>query len=722
MNLFEELKWRGLIKDISSPELEKKLNEEKISFYWGTDPTADSLHLGHYSSLVTAKRLARAGHHPILLVGGATGLIGDPRPTSEREIIKKETLNHNLEGIKRQVEGIFNGNVEIVNNYDWFCGYEFLDFLRDVGKYINVNYMLNKDIIRRRLESGITYAEFSYTLIQGYDFLRLYQNKNCVLQAAGSDQWGNITTGIDLIRKITGNEAYGFTMPLVTDKSGKKFGKSEGNAIWLDLNKTSSYEMYQYLVNVEDEMVIDYLKIFTFLTRNEIEKLEISNKEHPELREAHKTLAREIITDLHGKEEYEKALHLSEVLFTEEFKSLTASEIEEIFKGNKINKVTSDNLVDLLIEVNAAKSKREAREFILGNAIKVNGQKIEIKHPAKTHEEAVDFTLKQLINPEYKVIDSLDEISAIGHRLVHGGEKINKSVIITDEVVEVLKECIDLAPLHNPAGIIGIEACKKVMPGKPMVGVFDTAFHQTMPKERYIYPIPYEYYKKYGIRKYGFHGTSHMYVSQRLAEIVGKDISELKIVTCHLGQGSSICAVEGGKSVDTSMGLTPLAGIPMVTRSGDLDPSVVTFLMKKEGWTAEEAENMLNKKSGVQGISGLAPDFREIEAASYGDNERAEIAIEKFKYEIASYIAKYAVAMNGVDYIVFTGGVGENQINIRRGICEKLEFMGVKIDVEANNVRGEEKEISAPDSKVKVYLVPTNEELMIAKETARLIK
>lgn len=352
---------------------------------------------------------------------------------------------------------------------------------------------------------------------------------------------------------------------------------------------------------------------------------------------------------------------------------------------------------------------------------KVNGQKIEIKHPAKTHEEAVDFTLKQLINPEYKVIDSLDEISAIGHRLVHGGEKINKSVVITDEVVEVLKECIDLAPLHNPAGIIGIEACKKVMPGKPMVGVFDTAFHQTMPKERYIYPIPYEYYKKYGIRKYGFHGTSHMYVSQRLAEIVKKDIKDLKIVTCHLGQGSSICAVEGGKSVDTSMGLTPLAGIPMVTRSGDMDPSVVTFLMKKEGWTAEEAENVLNKKSGVQGISGLAPDFREIEAASYGENERAAIAIEKFKYEIASYIAKYAVAMNGVDYIVFTGGVGENQINIRKGICEKLEFMGVKIDVEANNVRGEEKEISAPDSKVKVYLVPTNEELMIAKETARLV-
>ena len=352
---------------------------------------------------------------------------------------------------------------------------------------------------------------------------------------------------------------------------------------------------------------------------------------------------------------------------------------------------------------------------------KVNGKKIEIKHTAKTHEEAVDFTLKQLINPEYKVIDSLDEINAIGHRLVHGGEKISKSVVITDEVVDVLKECIDLAPLHNPAGIIGVEACKKVMPGKPMVGVFDTAFHQTMPKERYIYPIPYEYYEKYGIRKYGFHGTSHMYVSQRLAEMLNKDIKDLKIVTCHLGQGSSICAVQGGKSVDTSMGLTPLAGIPMVTRSGDLDPSVVTFLMKKENMTVEEVEAVLNKKSGVQGISGLAPDFREIEAASYGESERAAIAIEKFKYEIASYVAKYAGIMNGVDYIIFTGGVGENQINIRKGICEKLEFMGVKVDAEANNMRGEEKEISTPDSKVKVYVVPTNEELMIAKETERLI-
>ena len=352
---------------------------------------------------------------------------------------------------------------------------------------------------------------------------------------------------------------------------------------------------------------------------------------------------------------------------------------------------------------------------------KVNGQKIVKQHPAKTHEEAIDFTLKQLINPEYKVIDSLEEISAIGHRVVHGGEKIKQSVVITEEVEKAIKDCVDLAPLHNPAGLMGIEACKAVMPGKPMVAVFDTAFHQTISEEKYLYAIPYEYYKKYGIRKYGFHGTSHMYVSQRLAEMLQKDIKDLKIVTCHLGQGSSICAVNSGISVDTSMGLTPLAGIPMVTRSGDLDPSVATFLMKKENLSADEVEEVLNKKSGVQGITGLAPDFREIEAASYGENERAAIAIEKFKYEIASFVAKYAVAMNGLDYIIFTGGVGENQINIRKGICEKLEFMGVKIDVQANNMRGEEKEITTPDSKIKAYVVPTNEELMIARETVRLI-
>lgn len=353
---------------------------------------------------------------------------------------------------------------------------------------------------------------------------------------------------------------------------------------------------------------------------------------------------------------------------------------------------------------------------------KVNGQKITIEHTALNHEEAVDFSLKQLINPEYKVIDNLDEINAIGHRLVHGGEKISKSVIIDDKVIEILKECIDLAPLHNPAGIIGIEACKKVMPGKPMVGVFDTAFHQTMPKERYLYPINYEYYEKYGVRKYGFHGTSHMYVSNRLAEIENKDIKTMKIITCHLGQGSSICAVEGGKSVDTSMGLTPLAGVTMVTRSGDLDPSVVTFLMKKENLTAGEIENKLNKESGVQGISGLVPDFREIEDKAQNGNERAQIAMKSFQYSVASYIAKYAVAMNGVDYIVFTGGIGENQIKIREGICNQLTFMGVQIDAQKNNVKSEEQEISKDTSKVKVYVIPTNEELMIAKETEKLIK
>ena len=352
---------------------------------------------------------------------------------------------------------------------------------------------------------------------------------------------------------------------------------------------------------------------------------------------------------------------------------------------------------------------------------KAQGKKVEIKKPAYDHKEAIEFTLAQLTNPEYKVIDSLDEVEAIGHRVVHGGEIFKESAVIDDKVIEQIDECSEFAPLHNPAAILGMEACKKVMPGKPMVAVFDTTFHQTMPKEKYVYPIPYEYYKKYGVRKYGAHGTSHMYVSQRLAEIENKNIEDLKIVTCHLGQGSSICAVDGGKSIDTSMGLTPLGGIPMVTRSGDLDPSVLTYLMKKENISAAEMENILNKKSGVAGISGLAPDFRVIELESYEDNERAKIAMESFKYAVASYIAKYAVAMNGIDYIVFTGGIGENHINIRKGICEKLTFMGVDVDADANNMRGEEKVISKPDSKVKVYVIPTNEELMIAKETQRLV-
>lgn len=352
---------------------------------------------------------------------------------------------------------------------------------------------------------------------------------------------------------------------------------------------------------------------------------------------------------------------------------------------------------------------------------KVNGQKIKIDNPAYNHTEAIEFTLKQLLNPEYKVIDSLEEINAIGHRLVHGGEKISDSVVIDDNVIDVLKEYTDLAPLHNPACILGIEACKDVMPDKPMVGVFDTAFHYSIPKERYIYPVPYEYYKKYSVRKYGFHGTSHKYVSQRLAEIENKPIEDMKIVTCHLGQGSSICAIEGGKSVDTSMGLTPLGGIPMVTRSGDLDPSVLLYIMKKEKLSAQEMEDILNKKSGVSGISGLAPDFRVIEQAANDGDEKAQIAMDNFKYSVASFIAKYAVAMNGIDSIIFTGGVGENQINIRKGICEQLKFMGVELDNEKNQIRSEEKLISKDTSKVKVYVIPTNEELMIAKETQKLI-
>ena len=360
----------------------------------------------------------------------------------------------------------------------------------------------------------------------------------------------------------------------------------------------------------------------------------------------------------------------------------------------------------------------EAEAFITHKAL---GKKNVINKEAYDHKEAIEFTLAQFTNPEYKVIESLDEIGAIGHRVVHGGEIFKESAVIDDKVIEQIRECGEFAPLHNPAATLGMEACKKVMPGKPMVAVFDTTFHQTMPKDKYVYPIPYEYYKKYGVRKYGAHGTSHDYVSKRLAEMLNEPIEDMKIVTCHLGQGSSICAIEGGKSIDTSMGLTPLGGIPMVTRSGDLDPSVLTYLMKKEKLSASEMEDILNKKSGVSGISGLAPDFRVIEDASNDGNEKAKIAMDCFKYSVASYIAKYAVAMNGVDYIIFTGGVGENQINIRRGICERLSFMGVDIDVDANNMRGEEKLISKPDSKVKVYVVPTNEELMIAKETMRLI-
>ncbi len=368
MKLYDDLVWRGLVKDVSSPEIEKILNGSPISFYWGTDPTADSLHLGHYSSLVTAKRLARAGHKPILLVGGSTGLIGDPRPTAEREIIDKEVLNKNIEGIKKQVYDLFEGQAEIVNNYDWTKDYTYLEFLRDIGKYINVNYMLNKDIISRRLETGITYAEFSYTLLQGYDFLHLFRNKNVVLQAEGSDQWGNITTGIELIRKIEGKEAYGFTMPLILDATGKKFGKSEGNALWLDKNKTSPYQIYQYLINTDDSMVIHYLKVFTFLSHEEIERLEESVKTEPEKRLAQKALAFEVVKDLHGEDEAIKARKTSEEVFSKGYS-------EEGMMEETINIDENTNLMDLLVLSKVAPSKSEARRLVLGNGISVNSIK-----------------------------------------------------------------------------------------------------------------------------------------------------------------------------------------------------------------------------------------------------------------------------------------------------------------------------------------------------------
>lgn len=377
MTLYEDLKWRGLIKDVSTPKLQEILDNQKITFYWGTDPSADSLHLGHYSSLVTAKRLSNYGHRPILLIGGSTGLIGDPRPTAEREIISKEAVLKNAEGIKSQVDKIFDGKAKIVNNYDWTKDVTLLDFLRDIGKYINVNYMLDKDIIKRRLETGITYAEFSYTLLQGFDFLKLFEQENCILQAEGSDQWGNITTGIELIKKITGKEAYGFTMPLILDKNGKKFGKSEGNALWLDIHKTSAYELYQYLVNTDDELVIDYLKVFTFLTKEEIESIAKEQEEHPETRIAQKELAKQIITDIHGESEYLHAKEVSECLFTGKVANLTDQEIATVFKGVPTFAYQNIPLIDLLVENKIASSKREAREFLSANAITVNGEVIQ---------------------------------------------------------------------------------------------------------------------------------------------------------------------------------------------------------------------------------------------------------------------------------------------------------------------------------------------------------
>ena len=372
MKLYDELKWRGLIKDITSPELEEKLNNGGMTFYIGTDPTADSMHLGHLSSFLISKRLANAGHHPILLIGGATGRIGDPRPTTEREMKSIEEIEKNIEGLTKQAKELFG--FEVVNNYDWSKDINFIDFLRDYGKYFNINYMLDKDIIRRRLETGITYTEFSYMIMQALDFLHLYETKNCTLQVAGSDQWGNITAGVDLIKKKTGKEAYAFTMPLVTDSTGKKFGKSEGNALWLDKNKTSSYEIYQFLINAEDSKVIDYLKIYTFLTKEEIEEMERQHLEHPELRIAQKELAKSIITFLHGEEEYQKALHISEALFNGNIKELSYDELKDAIKSIPSFEVTAMPLIDLLVQNNIASSKREAREWLQAGSISINGE------------------------------------------------------------------------------------------------------------------------------------------------------------------------------------------------------------------------------------------------------------------------------------------------------------------------------------------------------------
>lgn len=338
-----------------------------------------------------------------------------------------------------------------------------------------------------------------------------------------------------------------------------------------------------------------------------------------------------------------------------------------------------------------------------------------------THKQAIQLVIGALTDEKTGVIKSLDEIGAVGHRLVHGGEKFAASAIITEKMIETMEECTDLAPLHNPANLIGVRACQELMPNTPMVGVFDTAFHQTMPKEAYLYGVPYEYYEKYAVRKYGFHGTSHSYVSKRAAAILNQPYDQLKTIVCHLGNGASICAVKNGKSVDTSMGLSPLEGLVMGTRSGDIDPSAIEYIGKKEGLDLAGVINVLNKKSGVLGLSGVSSDFRDLDTAAEQGNERAQIALKVFKYRVLKYIGSYAAAMGGVDCICFTAGLGENSASIRKDICSQLAFLGIQIDDAANAKRGEEIIISTPDSKVKVLVVPTNEELAIARDTASLV-
>lgn len=389
MTLYEELKWRGLVQDISSPELIEKLNEGGLTFYIGTDPTADSMHIGHYSSFLISKRLARHGHHPILLVGGATGLIGDPKPNAERPMITYEEVEKNIQGLKKQAEEIFG--FEVVNNYDWTKDINVLDFLRDYGKFFNINYMLAKDKVKSRLESGITYAEFSYMILQALDFLYLFEHRNCTLQVAGSDQWGNITSGIELIRKKLDKEAYGMVMPLVTDSTGKKFGKTEGNALWLDKNKTSSYELYQYLINLEDSMIIQYLKMLTFLSPDAILEIERQHLEAPERRIAQKALAREIITDLHGEEEFKHAEQISQALFSGDLTGLSANDIMLGMKMLPTIQLSGDiKLIDLLVDNGICSSRREAREMLTSNAISVNNEKYTDENALINNEIAIE--------------------------------------------------------------------------------------------------------------------------------------------------------------------------------------------------------------------------------------------------------------------------------------------------------------------------------------------
>ena len=389
MGIYEELQWRGLIKDVSDPAIKDKLNAGGLTFYIGTDPTGDSLHIGHFSSFLICKRLKDAGHNPIILVGGATGLIGDPKPDSERPMITKEEVEHNFDCLKNQLTSLFG--CEVVNNYDWCKDINFIDFLRDFGKYFNVNYMLSKDIIARRLDAGITYTEFSYMIMQALDFWYLFKNKGVTLQVAGQDQWGNITAGIELIRKKEAKEAYGFTMPLLTKADGSKFGKTNGKAIWLDINKTSAYEMYQFFINSEDSKVIDYLKFLTFLPKETIDELEEKNKTQPHLREAHKALAKEVISFIHSEEDYNQALKISSALFSGDIKSLTAKEIEMGFNEIPCVEVLEDTpLVDLLISCEVASSKREAREFLRNGAVTINGEKVTDEAYKVSKQDAIE--------------------------------------------------------------------------------------------------------------------------------------------------------------------------------------------------------------------------------------------------------------------------------------------------------------------------------------------